>query len=197
MEKLICSACGATIAPSITTPYLVCEYCGTAIENKYYSETAAEAARQEAQQQEAVQAAAEAAAQTAEEEPNLVEKLLNAGKEKLTDKIEQLTGLDLDGEPETVTCATVPVYTQPLGYSQQALYTQPAMRPVPARPRQTERRRKQPVQQPRPVQMARPRQVNEPGQGSGRGMQYRPAGRPGQGGPGGRGQGGPGGRRGR
>ena len=36
MEKLICTACGAPLAPDTSKPFLTCEYCDTAIENKYY-----------------------------------------------------------------------------------------------------------------------------------------------------------------
>ena len=36
MEKLICSACGAPLTVTTAEPFLTCEYCDTAIENKYY-----------------------------------------------------------------------------------------------------------------------------------------------------------------
>ena len=36
MEKLICPACGAPLTPDSTQPFLTCEYCDTAVENKYY-----------------------------------------------------------------------------------------------------------------------------------------------------------------
>ena len=36
MEKLICSACGAPLTVNTNEPFLKCEYCDTAIENKYY-----------------------------------------------------------------------------------------------------------------------------------------------------------------
>lgn len=38
MEKLICSACGAPLAPNTSEPFLTCEYCDTTVENKYYVE---------------------------------------------------------------------------------------------------------------------------------------------------------------
>lgn len=38
MEKLICSACGAPLTVTTSEPFLKCEYCDTAIENKYYVE---------------------------------------------------------------------------------------------------------------------------------------------------------------
>lgn len=185
MEKLTCTACGATMTPNTVQPYLVCEYCDSAIENKYYDAAAAEAARLKAARQEALQAAdqsaGEDAAEASAEEPTLVERILNAGKEKLTDKIEQLTGLELDGKPEAV------VYTQPVVYSQPLLYSQTAARPMPTVPRRDERRRKEPVQQPRPVHMARHGRHGEAGR---QGMQQRPDNGRGQNSPGGRGQGG-------
>lgn len=36
MEKLICSACGAPLTPDESQPFITCEYCDTAIDNKYY-----------------------------------------------------------------------------------------------------------------------------------------------------------------
>ena len=41
MEKLICTACGAPLTPDTASPFLTCEYCDTAIENKYYVAPAA------------------------------------------------------------------------------------------------------------------------------------------------------------
>lgn len=191
MEKLTCTACGATMTPNTVQPYLVCEYCDSAIENKYYDAAAAEAARLEAARQEALQAAdqssGEDAAEASAEEPTLVERILNAGKEKLTDKIEQLTGLELDGKPEAVVYTQPVVYSQPVAYSQPLLYSQTAARPMPTVPRRDERRRKEPVQQPRPVHMARHGRHGEAGR---QGMQQRPDNGRGQNSPGGRGQGG-------
>ena len=41
MEKLICSCCCAAIVPTITQPFLTCEYCDTSIPNPYYDKSAA------------------------------------------------------------------------------------------------------------------------------------------------------------
>ena len=44
MEKMICSSCGATLIPSNTQAFLVCEYCDTSVPNPHYDEAAAKAA---------------------------------------------------------------------------------------------------------------------------------------------------------
>lgn len=54
MEKLICSGCGAALTLNTTQPYLVCEYCDTAVPNAFYAEPAqAEAAPVSAAAEEA------------------------------------------------------------------------------------------------------------------------------------------------
>lgn len=50
MEKLICSACGAPLAPNTNEPFLTCEYCDTTVANKYYAAPEAEEAKAPAQE---------------------------------------------------------------------------------------------------------------------------------------------------
>ena len=46
MEKLMCTGCGAPLAPNDTDRFLTCAYCETAVPNPYYDESAAAQAQQ-------------------------------------------------------------------------------------------------------------------------------------------------------
>lgn len=177
MEKLTCSSCGATMNPNTTQPYLVCEYCDSAVENKYYTEPAPGTVIETAT---AVQTEAEDALATEEtadtEEPTLIEKLIDAGKNLLTGGI-------LQG----VTSAVTP---RPIVYSRPIVTYQSMQRP--------QKPVHQPVHKPnRPSAVARPAQGHHTmGQAGMHQRPDRPSGnRPTGGRPsGGRPSGGPGGR---
>ena len=169
MEKLTCTSCGATMTPNTNQPYLVCEYCDSAMENKYYVapvEPVAAASQAAAVQEEiATEVETSQATETQEEEPTLIEKLVDAGKDLLTGA---LTGNLTQGKQNTI----YTTYTQPVTYAQPVTYVQPrpakpAARPVqPARPA---RPTGKPSQHSRPVKPAI--------QNSGRdGMHQRPEG---------------------
>ena len=164
MEKLTCSSCGATMIPNTTQPYLVCEYCDSAMENKYYTGPAeptvtASTVSAVAEETSAVEETSQTI-ETEEEEPTLIEKLVDAGKNLLTNTI---TGNLHQGKTYTT-------YTRPVTY----INPRPIARP--AKPAAT------PVQPARPArpagtQMQPARPARPSVQGSGRdGMHHRPEG---------------------
>lgn len=134
MEKLTCSSCGATMTPNTNQPYLVCEYCDSAVENKYYIQPAepvyAAQPGDETTETMESQTAQEPSAEA--EEPTLLEKLADAGKELLDGILEQKSTYSNYSNPIIVSRPVVSKPARPRQQVQPTVPHKPATRPVAA-----------------------------------------------------------------
>lgn len=131
MEKLTCSSCGATMTPNTNQPYLVCEYCDSAVENKYYIQPAepVSAVQPESEMTASAETQTTQESVAEAEEPSLLEKLADAGKNLLDGILEQKTIYSNSSQPVIVSRPVTPP-ARPRQQVRPTVPHRPAARPV-------------------------------------------------------------------